>query len=90
MSEKLKKVWESLKEQWHTPRPGEYTNLKEFFAYCFGVMGICGFTFICGETVSFASGYFCGAIMQIKLMDFTIISIIALPFNQMLISYILF
>lgn len=75
---KLKQTWSKLKQNWKTPLPGEYTTLKEFFSYCFGVMGICGFTFICGETVNFASGYFCGAIMQIKLMDFTIISIIGL------------
>ena len=78
LANKLKSLWATFKERWETPLPGEYTNLKEFFSYCFGVMGICGFTFICGETVSFASGYFCGAIMQIKLMDFTIIAIIAL------------
>ena len=78
MTEKVKKLWGSLQSQWKTPLPGEYTNLKEFLSYCFGVMGICGFTFLCGETVNFASGYFCGAIMQIKLMDFTIISIIGL------------
>lgn len=41
-------------------------------------MGICGFTFICSETVAFISGYFCGAIMEIKLMDFTIVTFIAL------------
>ena len=75
---KPKQLWEKLKQNWKTPLPGEYTTLKEFFSYCFGVMGICGFTFLCGETVNFASGYFCGAIMQIKLMDFTIISIIGL------------
>ncbi len=75
---KLKQLWGKLQQNWKTPLPGEYTTLKEFFSYCFGVMGICGFTFICGETVNFASGYFCGAIMQIKLMDFTIISIIGL------------
>lgn len=75
---KLKQMWAKLQQNWKTPLPGEYTTLKEFFSYCFGVMGICGFTFLCGETVNFASGYFCGAIMQIKLMDFTIISIIGL------------
>ncbi len=75
---KFKRQWEKLKQNWKTPLPGEYTTLKEFFSYCFGIMGICGFTFLCGETVNFASGYFCGAIMQIKLMDFTIISIISL------------
>lgn len=67
-----------LKKLWKTPLQGEYTNLKEFLSYCFGTMGICGFTFICGEMVAFAGGYFCGSIMEIKLMDFTIITFIAL------------
>ncbi len=67
-----------VKTRWNTPAEGETTNLKEFISYCFGTMGICGFTFICGETISFASGYFCGSIMGIKLIDFTIVTIIAL------------
>lgn len=67
-----------LKKMWKSPLPGEYTNLKEFLSYCFGTMGICGFTFICSEMVAFAGGYFCGSIMEIKLMDFTIITFIAL------------
>lgn len=67
-----------VKTRWKTPAPGETTNLSEFISYCFGTMGICGFTFICGETVAFVSGYFCGAIMEIKLMDFTIVTFIAL------------
>lgn len=67
-----------VKERWNTPAKGEYTNLQEFLSYCFGTMGICSFTYICNDVISFASGYFCGSIMEIKLMDFTIISFIAL------------
>lgn len=66
-----------VKTRWDTPAPGEVTNLKEFLSYCFGTMGICGFSFVCNQ-VSFASGYFCGSIMEIKLIDFTIITFIAL------------
>ena len=67
-----------VKNRWSSPAKGEYTNLQEFLSYCFGTMGICGFTFLLNDVVSFASGYFCGSIMEIKLMDFTVISIIAM------------
>ena len=67
-----------LKEHWNKPLEGESISIKEFASYCFGTMGICGFTFICGETIVFAQGYFAGSIMGISLMDFSIISIIAL------------
>lgn len=67
-----------VKLRWSTPAPGEKTNLKEFMSYCIGTLGICGFTFVCSEMVAFTAGYFCGSIMEIKLMDFTIITFIAL------------
>ncbi len=67
-----------VRTHWNTPLEGEYLSIKEFASYCFGTMGICGFTFITGETVAFAAGYFCGSIMGISLLDFSIISIIAL------------
>ena len=67
-----------VKSRWSNPAKGEYTNLQEFLSYCFGTMGICGFTFLINDVVSFASGYFCGSIMEIKLMDFTIVTIIAM------------
>ena len=67
-----------VKNRWSSPAKGEYTNLQEFLSYCFGTMGICGFTFLLNDAVSFASGYFCGSIMEIKLMDFTVVSIIAM------------
>lgn len=67
-----------VKERWKTPAKGEYTNLQEFLSYCFGTMGICGFTYLLNDVVNFAGGYFCGSIMEIKLIDFTIIGIIAM------------
>ena len=67
-----------VKSRWSNPAKGEYTNLQEFLSYCFGTMGICSFTYLCNDVVSFASGYFCGSIMEIKLADFATIAIIAL------------
>lgn len=77
-SKKIKQGIDFLKLRWSTPAPGEKTNLKEFLSYCVGTLGICGFTFVCSEMVAFTAGYFCGFIMEIKLMDFTIITFIAL------------
>lgn len=77
-SKKIKQGIDFLKLRWSTPTPGEKTNLKEFLSYCVGTLGICGFTFVCSEMVAFTAGYFCGSIMEIKLMDFTIITFIAL------------
>lgn len=77
-SKKIKQWIDFLKLRWSTPAPGEKTNLKEFLSYCVGTLGICGFTFVCSEMVAFTAGYFCGSIMEIKLMDFTIITFIAL------------
>lgn len=78
IKEKALQGIEYVKSRWSSPAKGEYTNLQEFLSYCFGTMGICGFTFLINDVVSFASGYFCGSIMEIKLMDFTIVTIIAM------------
>ncbi len=78
IKEKAKEGITYVKSRWNTPAKGEYTNLQEFLSYCFGTMGICGFTFLINDVVTFGAGYFCGSIMEIKLMDFTIISIIAM------------
>ena len=67
-----------VKAHWSKPLDGEYLSIKEFLSYCFGNMGISAFTFLAGETIAFTAGYFCGSIMGISLMDFSIISIIAL------------
>lgn len=78
VKEKVSQGISFVKERWDTPAKGEYTNLQEFLSYCFGTMGICSFTYLCNDVISFASGYFCGSIMEIKLMDFTIIAFIGL------------
>lgn len=78
VSKKIREGMDFVKLRWSTPAPGEKTNLKEFMSYCIGTLGICGFTFVCSEMVAFTAGYFCGSIMEIKLMDFTIITFIAL------------
>ena len=69
---------DSVKLNWNHPKPGEYTSIREFVSYCLGIMGVCAFTFICSDTVSFTAGYLCGSIFEIKMMDFTIITFIAL------------
>ena len=69
---------QSVKANWNAPKPGEYTSIREFMSYCLGIMGVCAFTFICNDTVSFTAGYLCGSIFEIKMMDFTIITVIAL------------
>lgn len=78
VKEKAMQGIDFVKSRWSNPAPGEYTNLQEFLSYCFGTMGICGFTYLLNDVVSFASGYFCGSIMEIRLMDFTVITIIAM------------
>ncbi|MBR4727823.1 MAG: MFS transporter [Clostridia bacterium] len=69
---------QSVRANWNAPKPGEYTSIREFMSYCLGIMGVCAFTFICNDTVSFTAGYLCGSIFEIKMMDFTIITVIAL------------
>ena len=78
LTEKVADLVTLLKANWKVPRPGEYTSIKEFMFYCLGIMGVCGFTFICNDTVSFTATYLCGSIFEIKMMDFTIITFIAL------------
>ena len=78
LTAKLAELITGLKENWNVPKPGEYTSIKEFMFYCLGIMGVCGFTFICNDTVSFTASYLCGSIFEIKMMDFTIITFIAL------------
>ncbi|MBQ6021115.1 MAG: hypothetical protein IJL26_13160, partial [Clostridia bacterium] len=78
LTEKAAGFFLALKQNWKVPRTGEYTSIKEFMFYCLGIMGVCGFTFICNETVAFTAGYLCGSIFEIKMLDFTVITVIAL------------
>ena len=78
LSARIAELILDLKQNWRVPRPGEYTSIKEFMYYCLGIMGVCGFTFICNDTVTFSATYLCGSIFEIKMMDFTVITFIAL------------
>ena len=78
LQQKLADLILGVKTNWKVPKPGEYTSLKEFMFYCLGIMGVCAFTFICSDTVSFTATYLCGSIFEIQLMDFTIITFISL------------
>lgn len=78
VKEKAMQGIDYVKSRWNNPAPGEYTNLQEFLSYCFGTMGICGFTYLLNDVVTFGAGYFCGSIMGIRLVDFTVITIIAM------------
>lgn len=78
LTDKLVALINSVKLNWNRPKPGEYTSIREFASYCLGIMGVCAFTFICNDTVGFTAGYLCGSIFEIKMMDFTIITFIAL------------
>ncbi len=78
LQQKIADLLLGVKTNWNTPKPGEYTSLKEFLFYCLGIMGVCAFTFICNDTVSFTASYLCGSIFEIQMMDFTIITFISL------------
>ena len=78
LTQKAAELITGVKTNWNTPKPGEYTSIKEFLYYCLGIMGVCAFTFICNDTVAFTATYLCGSIFGIQMMDFTIITFIAL------------
>ena len=65
-----------VKEHWNTPNEGEYVPLKEFVAYTAAQAGTYIFLTASGLMV-FSAAYFCGDIMGIKAMDFSIINLIS-------------
>ncbi len=65
-----------VKEHWNTPNKGEYLTLKEFMAYTLTQAGSYVYLTASG-IISFTAGYFCGAIMGISAIDFSIINIIS-------------
>ncbi len=72
---KIKGVPSYVKTHWNTPNEGEYVSLKEFVAYTASQSGTYIFATASGLMV-FSAAYFCGDIMGIKAMDFSIINII--------------
>ncbi len=65
-----------VKEHWNTPNEGEYLTLKESAAYMLTQAGSYVFLTASG-IISFSAGYFCGAVMGIAAIDFSIINIIS-------------
>ncbi len=65
-----------VKDHWNTPNEGEYLTLKEFVAYTLTQGGSYVYLTASG-IISFTAGYFCGAIMGISAIDFSIINIIS-------------
>lgn len=64
-----------VKDHWNTPSEGEYLTLKETAAYTATQAGSYIFLSVSG-IITFSAGYFCGAIMGIAALDFSIINII--------------
>ncbi len=65
-----------VKEHWNKPNEGEYLTLKEMAAYTLTQGGSYVFLTASG-IISFSAGYFCGAVMGIAAIDFSIINIIS-------------
>ena len=73
---KVKELPGYIKDHWNTPNEGEYLTLKESTAYMLTQAGSYIFLTASG-IISFSAGYFCGAVMGIAAIDFSIINIIS-------------
>lgn len=73
---KVKELPAYVKDHWNTPNEGEYLTLKESTAYMLTQAGSYVFLTASG-IISFSAGYFCGAVMGIAAIDFSIINIIS-------------
>lgn len=65
-----------VKSHWKHPNEGEYLSLEEVVAYTASQAGSYIFLTVSG-IMTFASNYFCGAIMGIAAMDFYVINLIS-------------
>lgn len=65
-----------VKSHWKHPNEGEYLSLEEVVAYTASQAGSYIFLTVSG-IMTFASNYFCGAIMGIAAMDFYVITLIS-------------
>ena len=74
--EKVKGLPGYIKNNWNTPNEGEYLTLKEMAAYTLAQGGSDVYLTASG-IISFSAGYFCGAVMGIRAIDFSIINIIS-------------
>lgn len=82
--QKVKGVPAYVKEHWNKPNEGEYLSLKEVAAYTAAQAGSYIFMTASGIMV-FAASYFCGAIMGLAALDFSIINLIGTVVGYILI-----
>ncbi|MGN0519689.1 MAG: MFS transporter [Candidatus Fimenecus sp.] len=75
LMQQIKGVPAYVKAHWKHPNEGEYLSLEEVVAYTASQAGSYIFMTVSGM-MTFASNYFCGAIMGIAAMDFYIINLI--------------
>ena len=73
---KVKEAPAYIKRNWNTPNEGEYLTLKEMAAYTLAQGGSYVYLTASG-IISFSAGYFCGSVMGIRTIDFSIINIIS-------------
>lgn len=79
----VKKAPTYVKEHWKTPGEGEYLTLREMAAYTISQAGTYIYLTVSG-IMTFSATYFCGAIMEIAALDFSIISVITNIINYIL------
>ncbi len=73
---KIKGVPAYVKSHWNTPGEGEYLTLKEIAAYTLTLGGAYVYQTIAGY-ITFSATYFCGSVVELQKIDFSIINIIS-------------
>ncbi len=80
---KAKDIPSYVKTHWSTPSEGGYLSLKEMVAFTVSQAGTYIYMTVSG-IMTFSATYFCGAIMEIAALDFSIISVITNIINYIL------
>ena len=80
---KVKEVPGYVKSHWNTPGEGEHLTLKEMAAFTAAQAGTYIFATVSG-IMTFSATYFCGAIMEIAALDFSVITIVTNIINYIL------
>lgn len=82
--QKIKDAPAYVKEHWDKPNEGEYLPLKEVVAYTAAQAG--SYIFVTASGImTFSASYFCGAIMGLAAIDFSIINLLGTIVGYILI-----
>lgn len=82
--QKIKGAPAYVKEHWDKPNEGEYLPLKEVVAYTAAQAG--SYIFVTASGImTFSASYFCGAIMGLAAIDFSIINLLGTIVGYILI-----